>query len=138
MPTPSPGAIFYVQSVNPGVDANRITVILTFTYGPGGASAELFSYDFNRYVITLNMGFNDVSGTNVDWATAASAVNVVAGNVVQAAGAADDTSVLAGGLGGLTGGFAGGYFSQYYSPSVGPPPPVVIRKKLPQFIRGRL
>jgi hypothetical protein len=125
-----------------GIDGNRISVIINEVFGSGGASVTVSTYDYNRYVVTLSMGFLGLTGgNNVDWATAAAALNAVC-PFMTAYGAVGDYTRFIFGSGansiGLLNGFQGSGEGQLYSPGVVSPPPVVIRKKLPQFIRGRL
>lgn len=123
-----------VVSANPGIDANRITVNILFVYGMGGTSVSVGTFDYNRVIITVTEGFTDVAGTNDDWATIAAAINTTAGAYVVATGLSGDTSIVLSPDQGLLGATQGADAGQYYG---GGGSPVTVRKRFPQFTKGR-
>lgn len=122
-----------VVAANPGIDGNRIFVNIVEVFGGGGCSVSVATFDYNRYVVTVTMGFSFTSGNNVDWAAAAAAINAAC-PFLSAAGISGDFSndIVGTGMGG---GFQGASAGQYYSPGV---VVTVIQRRLPQFIRGRM
>jgi hypothetical protein len=118
---------------NPGIDGDRISLNIIEVFGGGGCAVTVDTYDFNRYVITVTMGFNFATGNNVDWATAAAAINSAAGAFLTAVGTSGDYSNDVVGTG-MSGGAQGANAGQYYSPGVVVP---ISKRKLPQFIKGR-
>ena len=114
MPLPA-GISFGLTSANPGVDGNRITVNIVFAFGSSGTSVFVDVYDFNRVVITIDEGFDNVVGTNDAWDVIAAAVNVAAGAYVTAEGASGDHSVVISPDQGLLNGSQGAGIGQFYS-----------------------
>lgn len=103
-------ASLQVQSVTPGVDANRISVELQATGGSSITVAVVVS-DFNRILITVSVG---TSGST----PIASAINAdaVASLYVFASGTLDGSGATSSaGRKNLSGGSAGGGAGQYYS-----------------------
>lgn len=123
MPPPLPGSdFFYVESTNPGLDANRIAVFITLAFG-GSLAVSVDTFDYNRVVVNVTVGtVVDVGGlfliTTVDWATVAAEVNSIAGAYVQAAGLAGSITTSNINNKGLLGAGQGNKPGQYYSEGV--------------------
>ena len=112
-------------STNPGVDANRITVNLISVQGSGTVSVAVATDDFNRFTITVTVGWQFVGSapqepqTNSTWDAIATAINAAASAILDAVGDPGDQQVPLFASGataqGLIGGGAGNGLSQYYS-----------------------
>ena len=116
-------------TANPGVDGNRISVIIVEEFSGAGCSVVVNTYDYNRYEVVVTMGFNFTSGNNVDWDSAAGSINAAAGAFLTAVGASGDTSADIVGSG-TAGGSAGAGEGQYYSPGL-----VKVRHRWPKYVK---